>query len=50
MRFWDTSAVVPLLIEQALSTRADAWFSEDPTLAVWALTPVEAVSTPASPA
>lgn len=44
MRFWDSSAVVPLIIAQASSPRADRWFSEDPELALWTLTPVEICS------
>lgn len=44
MRFWDSSAVVPLLIQQAASARADRWFSEDPAIALWILTPVELTS------
>lgn len=44
MRFWDTSALVPLLVEQPTSRRAAAWFSEDGVLAIWTLTSVEIVS------
>ena len=44
MRFWDSSAVVPLLVVQAASPRADAWLSEDPELALWTLTSVELAS------
>lgn len=41
MRFWDSSAVVPLLVAQAASPQVDVWLSEDPELALWTLTAVE---------
>lgn len=44
MRFWDTSALVPLLVPQSMSSRAEEWFAEDPLVVVWTLTPVEVVS------
>lgn len=44
MRFWDSSAVVPLLIKQERSSRAAAWVSGDDAMVVWTLTPVEVVS------
>ncbi len=44
MRFWDSSAVVPLLVEQKPSPRVSAWAAEDDTLVLWTLTPVEVVS------
>lgn len=44
MRFWDSSAVVPLLIQQERSSRAVAWVSGDDAMVVWTLTPVEVVS------
>ena len=44
MRFWDSSAVVPLIIEQTTSPETDRWFSEDGQLAVWTVTSVEVVS------
>ncbi len=44
MRFWDSSAVVPLIVAQAASPLADGWLSEDPELALWTLTSVELVS------
>ena len=44
MRFWDTSAVVPLVVRQSGSTRTDRWYAEDSSLAIWTLTPVEIVS------
>jgi len=44
MRFWDTSALVPLVVEESSSEQAVAWLREDEALVVWTLTPVEAVS------
>jgi len=44
VRFWDSSAVVPLLVEQDASSRVAAWLAEDPAVVVWTLTPVEVVS------
>jgi predicted nucleic acid-binding protein len=44
LRFWDSSAVVPLLVEQQASSRVSSWLAEDPTVVVWTLTPVEVVS------
>lgn len=44
MRFWDTSAFVPLLIEQQHSAAAERWASEDPQWVVWTLSGVEAAS------
>ena len=44
MRFWDSSAVIPLLVRQAASPQADRWLSDDHAIAIWTLTPVEVVS------
>ena len=44
MRFWDSSAVVPLLIQQERSSRAATWVSGDDAMVMWTLTPVEVVS------
>ena len=41
MRYWDSSAIVPLLVQQEASDRMKALFSEDPVLAVWWGTRVE---------
>jgi predicted nucleic acid-binding protein len=41
LRFWDTSALVPLLVGQPESARSDAWFAEDRAIVVWLLTSVE---------
>jgi len=44
MRFWDSSALVPLLVTQPLSSKTDKWVAEDGELAVWTLTPIELAS------
>jgi predicted nucleic acid-binding protein len=44
LRFWDSSAIVPLLVRQAASVYVDTWFAEDPGVATWTLTPVEVTS------
>jgi hypothetical protein len=44
VRFWDTSALVPLLVGQARSGDAERWAAEDPDLALWTLTEVEVSS------
>lgn len=44
MRFWDSSALVPLIVAQPMSAAADEWLEMDATLAVWVLTPVELAS------
>jgi predicted nucleic acid-binding protein len=44
MRFWDSSALVPLVVRQRTSSAADRWLKEDAEIAVWALTPLEITS------
>lgn len=44
MRFWDTSAVVPLIVEEECSSQASRWLAEDPEVVLWILTPVELTS------
>jgi predicted nucleic acid-binding protein len=44
MRFWDSSALVPLLVEQDASSRVVAWAAADDTMVLWTLTTVEIVS------
>jgi uncharacterized protein len=44
MRFWDSSAIVPLLVAQSGSERVDAWFREDRELVLWTFTGVEITS------
>jgi uncharacterized protein len=44
MRFWDTSALAPLVIEYATSRACRALYRADPAIAVWSLTRTELVS------
>lgn len=44
MRFWDTSALVPLFIRETASDRVAGFLAEDPTVLVWTLTRVEFLS------
>ncbi len=44
MRFWDTSAIIPLFIAEQGTARAKAWYREDSDIIVWTLTRVELFS------
>ena len=44
MRYWDASAIIPLIFEQTSSREAERWVAENPSIVVWTLTHVEAVS------
>lgn len=44
MRFWDSSAVIPLVIEEPTSELATSWLGEDDAVVIWTLTPIEVVS------
>lgn len=44
MKFWDSSAVVGLLVEESDQKRAHAWLEQDASMLVWWATPVECVS------
>lgn len=44
MRFWDTSAVVPLLLQQEATARVTGLLSDDPEIVAWWGTPVECAS------
>lgn len=44
MRFWDSSAVVPLLVAEPASLTVLSEFDRDPDLVVWWATDVECVS------
>ncbi len=44
MKYWDSSAVVPLLAEDAATDRVRAVYGEDSTMIVWWGTPVECMS------
>lgn len=44
MRFWDSSAIVPLGCAEPLSARCRRWLRRDPVMLVWALAATEVVS------
>ncbi len=44
MRYWDTSAIVPLVVEEPGTRLARSWLREDSHLATWCWTLVEIVS------
>jgi predicted nucleic acid-binding protein len=44
MRFWDSSAVIPLLLDEGRSTEVVRLFDADQLQTVWCLTEVEAAS------
>jgi len=44
VRFWHTSALAPLLLEQATTAEVSELLSEDPQIAAWWGTPVECAS------
>jgi predicted nucleic acid-binding protein len=44
MRFWDSSALIPLLVREPHTRRAERWLREDPAVIVWMLTRVELCS------
>ena len=44
MRYWDTSAIVPLLVDEATSDAVRDTFDADPLVVTWWATAVECVS------
>ena len=44
MRFWDSSALVPLLVVEEGTRIAARWLRQDPGIVVWTLTLVELIS------
>ena len=44
MRYWDSSAIVPLLVTEARSTAVFRTYERDPEMAVWWATPIECVA------
>lgn len=44
MRFWDTSAIIPLAVEESTSALMDSLLREDMDMAVWWSTEVECVA------
>ncbi len=44
MRFWDASAVVPLLVRQSCTDLVRRWRADDPVMVTWWATEIECVS------
>lgn len=44
MRFWDTSALIPLVVAEGATARVERWLRADPDVIVWTLTRLEALS------
>lgn len=44
MRFWDSSALLPLLVQEPASSRIEALLQRDPEVVFWWATPVECAS------
>lgn len=43
MRYWDSSALVPLLVGEPSTPRVERWLTEDPHIATWVWTRAEVV-------
>lgn len=44
MRFWDTSAIIPMLVAEAVTRAVETIYRADPEQVVWWGTPVECMS------
>jgi len=44
VRFWDASALIPLVVSEPSTARVRRWLREDPEVMVWTLTRVELLS------
>ncbi len=44
MRFWDSSAIVPLVCREVQSPRCRRWLRSDPVVLVWAFASTEVIS------
>ena len=44
VRFWDTSALLPLIVAERVTGRVERWLRDDPHVVVWTLTRVELLS------
>jgi len=44
VRFWDTSALVALVVSERATVEVERWLREDPEVVVWMLTRVELLS------
>jgi predicted nucleic acid-binding protein len=44
VKYWDASAILPLLLEEPQTSQVQAVYDEDPALSIWCLTEVEVAS------
>jgi len=44
VRFWDSSALVPLFVAEAATNRVERWLRADPEVVAWTLTRLEILS------
>lgn len=44
MRYWDASALVPIVVNEPSTERVRSWVQEDPAIVTWAWTRVEITS------
>jgi predicted nucleic acid-binding protein len=44
VRFWDSSAILPLLVEETTAPNALAYYQANPDMVVWWVSPVECAS------
>ena len=44
MKFWDSSAVIPLLVPETMSESIHTLFDDDPTIVAWWATEIECTS------
>jgi hypothetical protein len=44
MRFWDSSAIIPLVCAEGSSRACRSWLREDPVVLVWTLAATEVIS------
>ncbi len=44
MRFWDSSALVSLCVEEIFTSRAECLYLDDPQMGVWWASPIECAS------
>ncbi|HUP49306.1 MAG TPA: type II toxin-antitoxin system VapC family toxin, partial [Thermoanaerobaculia bacterium] len=44
MRYWDASAIIPLVVAEPSSAEVRGWLEEDPAIVTWAWTRVELIN------
>lgn len=44
MRYWDASAIVPLVVSEPATAKVREWLAQDPAIVTWAWTRVELAS------